>query len=492
MLQPTRTTVAAPSLLQVEPSSRCNLRCQMCPVSTKGTLSTQNPGVMTPEVWATVRELGGRIGKVLMTGFGEPFLHPGFLDMLRELDAAEVSISFSTNGILVTDEIVRELNQLKHLAHVNVSIDSPDEDVYREVRRGDVHRALEGMKRLVHGLHDGGSRITVSSVLMASTAESLLRFPAILNEIGLRKWIIQNMADWNLDLLTWHLHRGGLPKDYLQHLRRLAAEHQVDVTFENPERIELEANQPELAVRKFHTKSETETGASRVCNSPWDAPFIDKDGRILPCCYADPTAVMGDLREESFDDIWNGQRYQQFRADLVQGGRSLPQICANCTIAPVGLHPRGQFAVELCLEDSVLSGAGPFRLVVRNVGVNSWDQSSGLRVATAEPQDRPSALHHHLWLSANRVATFKEDHVPPGGKATFVLPMTRRHTEITEAFQLVVDGLKWLPETRFELHVSAERRSLLSRWSWHLRHAINQTPLGGPLRKLKAKLQRRG
>jgi radical SAM protein with 4Fe4S-binding SPASM domain len=489
MNKPTRMPVANPSLIQVEPSSRCNLRCQMCPVTTKGTLSTQNPGVMSDDVWASVRAIGARIGKVLMTGFGEPFLHPDFLDMLRDLDSRGVVIAFSTNGILVTDDIVRQLNKLKNLAHVNVSIDSPDPEVYREVRRGDVHRALAGLKKLVGGLSEGSSRVTVSSVLMAGTAESLLLFPAILHEAGVRKWHIQSMADWNRDLLTWHLFRGGVPKDYTERIRQTAIEHGVDLVFENPERIDLEENQPELAVRKFHTKSETEVGDSRVCNSPWDAPFVDKDGRVLPCCYADPTAVMGDLREASFDDIWNGSTYRQFRDDLVSGGRSLPQICANCTIAPAGTHPRGQFVAELCLEESVLSGVGPFRLVVKNIGVNSWDQASGLRIATAEPKDRPSALSHPAWHSANRVCTFTETIVHPGEKATFEFTGTRHLNSMPETFQLVADGLKWLPHTQFVLKVLAlPRPSLLSRWSWHIRHAINQTPLGGPFRKLKAKL----
>ena len=461
----------------------------MCPVTTKGTLSTQNPGVMSDDVWSSVRDLGGRIGKVLMTGFGEPFLHPDFLEMLRDLDSRGVVIAFSTNGILVTDDIVHQLDQLKNLAHVNVSIDSPDPDVYREVRRGDVYRALAGLKKLVRGLSEGSSRVTVSSLLMAGTAESLLSFPAILHEAGVRKWHIQSMADWNRDLLTWHMFRGGVPRDYTERIRRTAIDHGVDLVFENPERIDLEENQPELAVRKFHTKSESVVGDSRVCNAPWDAPFVDKDGRVLPCCYADPTAVMGDLREASFDDIWNGSTYQQFRADLVSGGRALPQICANCTIAPAGVHPRGQFVAELCPDESVLTGAGPFRLVVKNVGVNSWHPSSGLRIATAEPKDRTSDLHHPGWLSTNRVCTFTENVVPPGEKATFELHIIRSNEPATEAFELVADGLKWLPNTRFVMTVLAlPRTSLLSRWNWHIRHTINKTPLGRPLRELKAKL----
>ncbi len=480
MSDPVRTPVDDPSLVQVEPASRCNLRCQMCPVTTKGTLSTQDPGVMSAEVWATVRQTASRIGRVILTGFGEPLLHPDFLDMLRELDARRVMIGFSTNGILVTDDIARELAAIHSLAHVNVSIDSPDPDVYREVRRGDVRKALDGLGRLVRGLRPDTQLVTVSSLLMANTAESLVRFPRVLSEIGVRHWRVQCMADWNGDLTTWHLVRGGV-NTYRDRIRAEADAHGIDLVFENPERTDMEADQPALAVRTYHTKAETTAGESRLCNAPWDSPFVDKDGRVLPCCYADHTAVLGDLRDDTFDAIWNGEKYHQFRDALVRGGRSLPQICANCTQAPAGVHPRGQFAAELCHAESVLTGPGPYRLVVRNVGLNSWDQASCLRVGVPDVGGGPSAFAHAGWLSPNRVGTFSEEVVPPGGKATFEFHCTRGGTLLAAGFQLVADGLRWVANTRFVVAIDPEpvaevppvvvptavqvRRSMWSRWA---------------------------
>ena len=487
MTEPSHSKVADPSLIQVEASSRCNLRCQMCPVTTKGTLSTQNPGLMASDVWEKVRRIGSRVGKVVMTGFGEPFLHPDFLDMLRELDSRGIAIGFSTNGILVTDEIARELAGLEHLAHINVSIDSPDPDIYREVRRGDVHRALEGLAKLVRGVGDDGPLVTVSSLLMARTAESLIRFPEVLQRLGVRHWRVQSMVDWNRDLLSWHLCRGGRPADYLDRIRAEAVDREIDLIFENPERTELESNSPELAVLTYHGKSDADEGESRICNAPWDAPFVDKDGRVLPCCYGDHTAVLGDLRDESFDEIWNGPKYRRFREDLVKGGRSLPTICANCTQAPAGKHPRGQFVAEVLREESALSGDGPYRLVVRNLGQNTWDHSSLLRIGTIEPQNRGSAFIHAGWISANRVGTFSEQIVPPGGRATFEFHCTRGPVPVREAFQLVADGLKWIESTRFELTVDGEPIPVKD-WMWRIRHAIGTSPIGGPVRRLMAKL----
>jgi MoaA/NifB/PqqE/SkfB family radical SAM enzyme len=40
--------------------------------------------------------------------------------------------------------------------------------------------------------------------------------------------------------------------------------------------------------------------------------------------------VMGDLREESFREIWNNSRYKLFRKVLLTDRKAI-DICTNCT-----------------------------------------------------------------------------------------------------------------------------------------------------------------
>src|SRR3954451_12898214 len=92
----------SPSLLQVELTSNCNLKCRMCPLTTGETASSTRPGAMTEAVWEEVREAAASIGHILVVGYGEALTSVECLPRLRELDALGVSMTFSTNGIPLT------------------------------------------------------------------------------------------------------------------------------------------------------------------------------------------------------------------------------------------------------------------------------------------------------------------------------------------------------------------------------------------------------
>jgi radical SAM protein with 4Fe4S-binding SPASM domain len=60
-------------------------------------------------------------------------------------------------------------------------------------------------------------------------------------------------------------------------------------------------------------------------------PVITWDGKVIPCCFdKDAEYVMGDLNNESFISIWNGQRYTEFRKKILTGRKKI-DICRNCT-----------------------------------------------------------------------------------------------------------------------------------------------------------------
>ena len=86
---------------------------------------------------------------------------------------------------------------------------------------------------------------------------------------------------------------------------------------------------------------------------------------------------------------------------------------------------------------------------VRNVGTAAWSGrgATPIRLGTAGPHDRPSALHDPLtWLSANRVTAAIEGAVAPGERATFELDVVAPAREGTyrEVFAPVIDGVSWL------------------------------------------------
>ncbi len=64
------------------------------------------------------------------------------------------------------------------------------------------------------------------------------------------------------------------------------------------------------------------------CLDPWTSAVINADGAVTPCCHA--MERMGDLGEETFEEIWDGARFRTFRTFLASA-TPLP-ACESCFV----------------------------------------------------------------------------------------------------------------------------------------------------------------
>jgi|GEM_PF-1630307 len=442
-----------PAFLQVEITSHCNLKCFMCPLTDGLTASSAGLGHMPDPIWAKILPLAQRAGQVFIAGFGEPFAHPRCTDLLRQLDERNVSTCLVTNGTLLTPRLCAELDAIRHLFQINVSVDSLDPETYRSIRRGDLNRVLTGLRNLMAAVAEP-SRVSVSCVATTRNLPSLADFPARLEEMGVRTLVIQSLTPYSADIEQEHLCGGESVAQHLAAIESAASKHHVNLDFTLRARLDLEADDPGKATSLYLGAIPADSDLTRQCALPWEAPFIDKDGRVFPCCLASShtDAQLGDLRQETLEGVWAGERYRAFRASMLRGNR-LAEVCRTCSAVPAGRHPFLDYSAEVCPDESVLSAQKRLRLVVRNTGAKRWSREDQVHLGTAGPHDRPSSLHHPEWLSPNRVGTFQETAVAPGEKATFVFRV-RPSAEIQD-FQLVVEGRCWLPSTR--VHVGPVR-----------------------------------
>jgi radical SAM protein with 4Fe4S-binding SPASM domain len=439
--------IGPPPGLLIEITSRCNLTCVMCPLTAGDTPSSKDPGHIAPEIWSRVLEFARSTGRANVGGYGEPLSNQKCLTYLRELDAAGVRISLTTNATMVNEKIAREIAAIAGIVNVNVSVDSPDADLYRAIRGGELDHALRGVAHLAAAL--GPDRLTISSVMMRRNVASLATFPAKLADMGLRRYVLQGLVDYTPGLEPEDVLWGEGLDDAVADIRRAAAAAGVELILELPSRT-TSPRKTSAAPAPIAPASRSEADA-RQCFAPWDEPVVDKDGRVFPCCYAmtHGKAVLGDLRQDTFEAIWHGRMFQGFRRAITDG-RTLPGICQQCTVAPAGPHLYRELAAEVLPDQSMLAGDSRLRLVVRNAGTATWTRDTRIHIGTTAPRDRASAFHHPSWIGANRIATFRESSVPPGGTATFEFDVTPAPGVAAEAFQLVAEGRAWLPGV-FEL-----------------------------------------
>jgi molybdenum cofactor biosynthesis enzyme MoaA len=87
-------------LLQVESAIACNLRCIMCPWR-EIAKNVENRGLMTHDIWESIRLHLADINSVDFTGGGEPLLQPKLAEWIAQANAAGCETGFLSNAAAV-------------------------------------------------------------------------------------------------------------------------------------------------------------------------------------------------------------------------------------------------------------------------------------------------------------------------------------------------------------------------------------------------------
>jgi radical SAM protein with 4Fe4S-binding SPASM domain len=449
-----------PNVLQVEITNRCNLKCSMCRLRTSDSPSNFDNGHMDEKVWKKVAEIAENVNHVGICGYGEPLCNPKFIDHLKDIDRMGVATSFSTNGTALTESIAEALSGLKHLDSINVSVDSPDPDIYHKIRGGDLNRTIRGLKFLIDNI-DRPEKITISSVVMRSNLLSLTELPKFLSNMGLKKLILQKFVEWNPDNNEEGLINKANLKKIIENIEFTCKNLNIGLEVVPALKNDLIEPSTQEDIEVSNSKCVT-----KQCYLPWEIPFINREGLVFPCCFTSHEYMMGDLKENSFDEIWTGDRFQTFRKNLLDGV-SMPSICRNCKVALDGPNKFSQYSAELILGRSTLFGdllsamssvihkEIRLKLFVKNTGENIWKKNTPLHIGTSNKRERDSAYWHPNWLSPQRICSFTEDEIPPGEIATFDMAIAPALSANSEVFQLVLDEIDsyhyWLPDTQFEM-----------------------------------------
>jgi MoaA/NifB/PqqE/SkfB family radical SAM enzyme len=115
-----------PKLLQIEPTNTCNFKCEMCLHGSGGATPAHFLPLQTYERLAA--EVFPALETLVMFGWGEPLMHPGFMDMLaiaRKHLPAGAAIKVTSNGSLLNASIIDALLEKRLIDNLNISYDKP-------------------------------------------------------------------------------------------------------------------------------------------------------------------------------------------------------------------------------------------------------------------------------------------------------------------------------------------------------------------------------
>lgn len=97
------------------------------------------------------------------------------------------------------------------------------------------------------------------------------------------------------------------------------------------------------------------------------------NGNVYPCCQANPHEPFGNLNEQTFESIWNGQKYKKFRLDLVDG-KKRDDVCGTCyKLEDLDLHSKRKRFNKMYPKYVDLLNSEDFSGILPDSSIAHWD-----------------------------------------------------------------------------------------------------------------------
>jgi radical SAM protein with 4Fe4S-binding SPASM domain len=316
---------SVPTMLQLEPTNKCNLKCGMChrnfmPLSRIGELDFDHFRKIVDPLFPCLE-------RVWLQGLGEPFLCKDIFKIIRYLKGRNVFVNTVTNATLLNEDVCRKIIS-SGLDEISISIDGVTAETYERIRVGadfeDVVRNAQTLTSLISTAQNG-PKVVVFVVAMKDNIHELPDLVTLVNKMGIKYLWVQDVQFQQLE--------AGLAKKE-KSLRVLAEKQNEESTWiENYLKKALQlANNYGIELVTYGGKSIFDrlyiSRKRQKCVWPWTSVYITWDGFVSPCCIPS-TYFCGNLFNESFKKIWNNEKYRDFRIRLESG--MLPYQCINCS-----------------------------------------------------------------------------------------------------------------------------------------------------------------
>ena len=271
---------------------RCNARCTMCN-------RYKAPSKPDEEInLETIKKLP-KMYFTNITG-GEPFIREDLPDIVRELYKKSDRIVISTNGFF-TDRIIKLCEEFPNVG-IRISIEGLEE-TNNQIRGLDdgFNKGYSTLKKLVEMNHpDVGFGMTVQD----ANAKDLVALYEKSNEL-------------NMEFATASLHNSFYfveAKNIIKDRMMVAKE------FEKLVNRLLESNSPKKWFRAYfnHGLINYIFGQKRLlpCDMSFDTFFIDPYGDVMPCNGTKNKEVMGNLNNQTWDELWNSEQAEKVRTKV--------------------------------------------------------------------------------------------------------------------------------------------------------------------------------
>jgi len=287
-----------PVIYNIETTNACNMKCEMCP---RTTMMTRSVETMDPETFGKIirqikpfsdsqlrrwddfveknygikkDDMGENhfylyiIPKVLqLHGYGDPLLDNNMPLVVRMLTEMGFYTYFSCNPANINAEKMIDIFK-SGLSYVKYSIESTDDNLHRQIR-GKASNFTQSYKK-------------------------------ILNLLELKR---KNNLDTTVIITMLDLNKSRQAEEF-EKLKR---------AFEGSGVYIYLKSEDQLWYRKDYHPTKA-VHWTEFCQHPWMSMTIKSNGEATMCMEDfNNEIVLGDARKETLYDIWNGEKYREFR-----------------------------------------------------------------------------------------------------------------------------------------------------------------------------------
>lgn len=300
------------------------------------------------------------IKRILLQGSGEPLAHPHIANYIKKYADLGIEVTCNTNLSIMNRELADAISRA--FRKINISCDGCTYEIFEGIRKGlKFNTFIQNLKLLRQCCPN--LKIEMYTVALRQNILQLADIVSFAYEMGCDSIVItdlnpKDILDNEKDMIRNYpsvakanMHKAidranelGFSIEYPKYILELEelSDYKTEIEIlktiplfpDDDFQKKLQAFYKTLNLNSHSVRADevsflADSGyhCKGICNYLLDEPYIDANGDVFPCC-ANGQYNIGNIHEETFDEIWNNKFYTGLR-NLFKEGR-IPQYCKGC------------------------------------------------------------------------------------------------------------------------------------------------------------------
>ena len=307
---PKSLTPSYPSSITIDPIDACNLMCPLC-ANGLGILN-KRPTAMSIDTFKLVLSKIPSIEHICLFNWGEPFLNPALFKMTEYAVGKSIRVTVHSNFSLRKNEKFFANILESRLDELVISLDGTSPESYSKYRiGGDFKLVLSNIEKLMKMKKENGYRrpsIIWKFIVNRYNEDEIEKAKRTASQLG----------------LGFEISYFGLSDDLPGIVLKDSIEERKKSWLPKNKRYQ----------HPYYRNEYKRPLMNSPCPHLFETAVVNPDGKVFPCCWVtDEQHAFGDLREESFQDIWHNAKYAYSRSLFLRGkyhGQEERSICCSC------------------------------------------------------------------------------------------------------------------------------------------------------------------